>query len=225
MTPITFDEAVDAVEAFEAFPYFHKQVGGSARALIARELMRLANHDIELIVNHACRRAGATRELILEPPANGPLTDLQRAARDAKSELFDVFCRFGYSLAEARTYIHITDRFARANYIPRLPHEPKQRLDVFLPWFVSTNPNGFPGLSELTILWGNQFCCADGSSETRESAVEGHTFRDHENGAIVPMIALQPEPELLLLEEEKLTPAERKEMAAGFTLALARVAR
>ncbi len=224
MKPITFNEAMDSVDAFEAFPYFTSQVGGAARALIAKELMRLANHDIEAIVNHICRKTGATRASILEPAVSGPLNELQRASRDAKEELFDVFRQFGYPLEEARRYIHISDRFAKANYNRRMPHEPKERLDVFLPWFVATNPNGFPGLAELSILWGNQFCRPDGSSETRESGVEGHTFADHENGTITPMIPIQPEAELLLLESEKLTPEERKQMADGFTKALTRMA-
>ncbi len=169
MTPITFDEASDAVDSFEAFPFFNSQVGGAARKLIAQELMRLANHDIEAIVDRVCAKHSATREAILEKPS-GERSWEQRGARDAREELCDIFGHFGYSLEELRQYIFISDRVAKDNFRCRLPHEPKERLDIFIPWFVATNPNGWPGPAELEIQWGAEFCCADGSSEMRLSS-------------------------------------------------------
>ena len=231
MTPLILSDAVEAVAIFDLFPYF-SQTGPEARLVIAEEFMRLANLDIEKIVDRVCSERGTARDAILNPPrapkkpapgefysADEQIALMEyRASRDAREELADIFGRVGFSLADLRRYIYISDAYAAENYRQRLPHEPKERLKVFVPWFVRAYPAGFPGLGPLEIEWGGQWCKTDGSSESRVTGIEGHTLEDHEAGNISPMLPAAPEPLRIEAPAEKIAPADARDIAEKFSI-------
>lgn len=86
---------------------------------------------------------------------------------------------------------------------------------------VSIVTKGWPGIGEMEAIYCMMFPPGDGM-ERPFPTTAGYTAEDNAAGTYVPLLP-SSEPELLLLEEEKLTPEQITEMSAGFTQALARM--